>query len=702
MCIRSCRKWVAFALHILFELPVAFGLAAILAACPVRSGETPRKACLSITVSLPAEPRTFLPSLDMAPADFSVLCSGPDGQRIEASSAQTTIRIEALALGTWTISVTAQNQAGTTIAEGSRSVQLVDEGDTEVTIPLEPLSGNGSLELAAQWLASSIPSPSIEASLQSPTGNLIPVTFTISGAEGTCAIHDLPAGYYTLLIALLNSGSRLAGATEVVRILKDQTTTGTFDFTDLATAQGSVRIVIAPQLHDPLLVQIAGIQAEMGLGRTLVLKPLLTEECVGLKSMWYMDGSIRSQEGTVSMGSDLSLGVHRIDLAVFSPDNARAGSSSFRLRVLASFPPGSLSLSTIFKDAAGGVDGLNACRSVALSADGSSLYAAGYGDNAIACFSRDAQTGALLFKGQYRNGVGGVSGLAGVDSIALSPDGALLYATGYTDNSIVAFTRDTGTGALFFIGCVKNGEQGVDGLAGARGLCVSPDGRHLYCTGYSTGTLLAFEIAASSGALTLLQCLRDGEGDITALEGACSVTAAPDGSQIFVASYNDDSLLVLNRDPSTGLLSLSQVFSDGQAACDGLNGASCVCVSPDGRNLYVTGYYDNALAVFSRDASTCLVMYRGFFKDGMDGVDGLYYARGVSVSLDGKTLYATGSADDAVVFFERDPATGGLTYRSFTSGIDGARGIAVSPDGRNCYVAGTGANQLAVFNRTME
>jgi DNA-binding beta-propeller fold protein YncE len=80
----------------------------------------------------------------------------------------------------------------------------------------------------------------------------------------------------------------------------------------------------------------------------------------------------------------------------------------------------------------------------------------------------------------------------------------------------------------------------------------------------------------------------------------------------------------------------------------------------------------------------------------------LYYARGVVVSPDGLSVYATGSADDAVAFFERNTATGGLSFHAFVNQIDGARGIAVSADGRNCYVASSGANGVTVLNRAWE
>src|SRR5712691_2372352 len=68
----------------------------------------------------------------------------------------------------------------------------------------------------------------------------------------------------------------------------------------------------------------------------------------------------------------------------------------------------------------------------------------------------------------------GVNGLDGVDGLAVSPDGANLYAASYNDNALAVFTRDPVTGGLTFFELQENGVSGVQGLGGARGVTVSP------------------------------------------------------------------------------------------------------------------------------------------------------------------------------------------------------------------------------------
>lgn len=80
------------------------------------------------------------------------------------------------------------------------------------------------------------------------------------------------------------------------------------------------------------------------------------------------------------------------------------------------------------KNGANGVEGLALARNVKVSLDGRHVYAAGFGNSAIAVFSRTATTGKLRFVQMVKEGVNGVSGLSDVASLELSPDGGNVYA----------------------------------------------------------------------------------------------------------------------------------------------------------------------------------------------------------------------------------------------------------------------------------
>ena len=99
-----------------------------------------------------------------------------------------------------------------------------------------------------------------------------------------------------------------------------------------------------------------------------------------------------------------------------------------------------------------------------------------------------------------------------------------------------------------------------------------------------------------------------------------------------------------------------EFHKDGVGGVDGLGGATSVTVSPDGKRLYAAGLRDDAVAVFSRDSTTGALTYVEFHKAGL-GVDGLGGPWSVTVSPDGKHLYAAGGfvVDSAVAVFSAVP-----------------------------------------------
>jgi DNA-binding beta-propeller fold protein YncE len=87
----------------------------------------------------------------------------------------------------------------------------------------------------------------------------------------------------------------------------------------------------------------------------------------------------------------------------------------------------------------------------------------------------------------------------------------------------------------------------------------------------------------------------------------------------------------------------------------------------------------------------------------------------VTVSPDGRSVYVTSLASDAVAVFDRDLSTGALTQKAGTAGcvsetgsggactdgvaLDGALSVEVSPDGRSVYVTSVDSDAVAVFDR---
>jgi 6-phosphogluconolactonase (cycloisomerase 2 family) len=196
--------------------------------------------------------------------------------------------------------------------------------------------------------------------------------------------------------------------------------------------------------------------------------------------------------------------------------------------------------------------------------------------------------------------VDGVDGLAGSESVAISPDGRNVYVTGDVEHALAVFRRDETTGALSFVETQRDGVGGVDGLAGAEFVTVSPDGRHVYVAGFDENALVLFNRNETTGVLSFVEAQRDGVGGVDGLANAVSVAVSPDGQYVYVVGVADNALAVFQRDKETGVLGFVEVEQDGVGGVAGLAKVNSVTVSPDGQHIYAAGWADNAVAVFGQ------------------------------------------------------------------------------------------------------
>jgi 6-phosphogluconolactonase (cycloisomerase 2 family) len=358
-------------------------------------------------------------------------------------------------------------------------------------------------------------------------------------------------------------------------------------------------------------------------------------------------------------------------------------------------------------DGVGGVDGLGAAFSVAVSPDGAHLYVAAYADNAVAVLARNPAAGTLDFVETEWDGVGGVDGLAGAYAVAVSPDGAHLYVAGLLDHALAVFARNPTSGELTFVEVQRDGVGGVDGLAGASAVAVSPDGSNVYATGFWDHAVVVFVRHPSTGALSFVEVERDGVGGVEGLANAAGVAVSPDGAHVYTAAEGDSAVAVFARAPATGALAFVEAKVDGVGGVDGLAGATAVTVSPDGATVYAAGRVDSAVVVFARNPLTGALDFVEEQRNGQGGVAGMNGPVALTLSPEGHHVYVAAYGDGSVVTFSRDPANGRLTFVDFRNnswgvdGLAGARSVAASPDGRHLYAAGADDNAVVVFVRML-
>ena len=153
--------------------------------------------------------------------------------------------------------------------------------------------------------------------------------------------------------------------------------------------------------------------------------------------------------------------------------------------------------------------------------------------------------------------------LAGANAIAVSPGGETVYATSLTSNSVTSFTRAPSTGALVqqsgtsacVISLLAVGCSLGRALKAPEGLAVSPDGASVYAAAFGSGAVVVLDRDPGSGALMQKprrpgclvkggrhHCLRG-----RALRGASSIAVSPDGRNVYATAFTSDAVAVFRR-----------------------------------------------------------------------------------------------------------------------------------------------------------
>jgi 6-phosphogluconolactonase (cycloisomerase 2 family) len=325
-------------------------------------------------------------------------------------------------------------------------------------------------------------------------------------------------------------------------------------------------------------------------------------------------------------------------------------------------------------------------------------------DNAVSWFGLDSSAGVPAFAGIAQDGAGGVDGLAGAVSVAFSPGGRHAYAAGYTDDAVAWFSADSGTGDLVYGGMVKDGVGGVDGLNHPTCVSITPDGQHLYASGFADHAVAWFSRNGSTGALAYGSMVRDGVGGADGLAGADVIDVTPDGRFLYVYAGTDESVSWFSIDSATGALSFQGMLKDSVAGIAGRFDSSNLKVGPDGVQVYVNLFLQGGVAWFSIDSGTGALAFSGMVQNGVAGVDGLGQPRSIAFSPDGRRAFVIASAEDALSWYDRDSLTGALAFTGVLKqaagdvyGSNSRDAVLVGRDGRFVYVAANNDSAITWF-----
>ena len=213
--------------------------------------------------------------------------------------------------------------------------------------------------------------------------------------------------------------------------------------------------------------------------------------------------------------------------------------------------------------------GLLGATALAISPDGRSLYVAGRDADAIASFAIDPTGGALLQLGGKQACMRGGDdpgactagrALAGVDALAIAPDGATLYAAAKDADAVAVLQRDATTGALTQqpgpTGCIRlGGGLGCTtgrALAQPSALAIAAGGRDVYVASASGNAVSILQRDRDRGCSTqpagVAGCIGQGIADCASaplLTAPGALALGSDGTSLTVATAGDGAILTL-------------------------------------------------------------------------------------------------------------------------------------------------------------
>jgi 6-phosphogluconolactonase (cycloisomerase 2 family) len=218
--------------------------------------------------------------------------------------------------------------------------------------------------------------------------------------------------------------------------------------------------------------------------------------------------------------------------------------------------------------------------------------------------------------------------------------------------------------------------------------------------------VLAIAASAAAGAAVLVSkgFYTDGVGGVTGLQGVRMVIVSPDSKNVYTAAEGQSAITVWSR-AHDGSLKEIQVIKDKVGGVTGLNFVDNLSISPDGKNVYAAGITSKTFVTFARDSAGKLTEVQ-VLKNGVDVPAGLNGVIFNSTSSDGKNVYAAATLDNALVVFSRRKSNGLLTpiqvLQSGVGGVTGLKGVfpvIVSRDGKNVYAGARTDHTVLVYSR---
>lgn len=265
--------------------------------------------------------------------------------------------------------------------------------------------------------------------------------------------------------------------------------------------------------------------------------------------------------------------------------------------------------------------------------------------------------------------ISGITDLSSIGKMVESTDGKNIYVMSSEGSSstLVTLSVDTTTGKLTYADSTAIGSNLMD-------ITASDDGNNVYVVTQYNG-IYVLSRDSTTGVLTSVQNLQISSrgGEIVSV-----------GDYVYVRNYSPvgflpDTLYVFQRGSDQ---TLSQIASLNLAT---YQGAYEIAVSSDGTYIYLANQDDQSVMVYQLDTTTQALS--------LVNATSTAALTSVALSTDNNYLYGTDSSGNFYVY-SINSQTQVLTLTSTITGLTNASDIAVSADGKSLLIAGSNISRL--------
>ena len=247
--------------------------------------------------------------------------------------------------------------------------------------------------------------------------------------------------------------------------------------------------------------------------------------------------------------------------------------------------------------------------------------------------------------------------LGAIEGIAITPDGAYVYAANYE------------AGLVHVIDTASNTEVGGGITVGThpRRVAITPDGAYAYVTNEGSNSVSVIDTASNAVTATI---------PVGTMPDGMAIT--PDGQYVYVGNQSDGTVSVI----ATATNTVVDTIADGDNDYD-------VAITPDGAYAYVAAEGSHAVIVIDTATHAVTATIAVSFGGSSDS------PRGLAITPDGQYVYVS-TGGGGVLKIATASNTVVETIDTNIGGISLLSGVAVTPDGKYVYIG-----DISVWNRRM-